>query len=118
MTVTLGGDGFTSDNIIHFGGGAIVHVAAQQAIFNCPMMPAGSTGGCGAYSQTLTFTVPQSVGPYCRPGEACPMYMQLITDGTYNISVENSNGTSNAVTFTVTGGNNIISPAHPETPVY
>jgi hypothetical protein len=102
-SVTLGGNGFTSDNIIHFGGGAIAHVAATPAIFNCPMMPAGSTGGCGAYSQTLTFTVPSSVGPYCAPGMACPMYMQLITPGTYAVYVENAGGTSNNVTFTVTG---------------
>jgi len=101
-TVTLGGNGFTADNIIHFGGGAIAHVAAAPAVFNCPMQPAGSTGGCGAYSQTLTFVVPQSVGPYCAPGTACPMYVQLITPGTYNVSVQNSNGTSNTVTFTVT----------------
>ena len=109
-TVTLGGNGFTSDNIIHFGGGAIAHVAAAQAIFNCPMLPAGSTGGCGAYSQTLIFTVPQSVGPYCAPGMACPMYLQLITPGTYNVYVENSNGTSNTVTFSVTGSGGTTQP--------
>jgi len=109
-TVTLGGNGFTSDNIIHFGGGAIAHVAAAPAVFNCPMMPAGSTGGCGAYSQTLTFTVPQSVGPYCAPGTACPMFMQLITPGTYNVSVQNSNGTSNTVSFTVTGSGGLTQP--------
>ena len=112
-SVTINGSGFTSDNIIHFGGGAIAHVAAASAIFNCPMMPVGSTGGCGNFSQTLTFTVPQSVGPYCAPGMACPMYLQLVTPGTYNVSVQNGNGTSNVVTFTVTG----TSPFPVPTPV-
>jgi len=109
-TVTLGGNGFTADNIIHFGGGAVAHVAASPAVFNCPMQPVGSTGGCGAYSQMLTFTVPQSVGPYCPPGAMCPMYLQLITPGAYTVYVENSNGTSNKVTFAVTSGGGDTQP--------
>jgi hypothetical protein len=34
------------------------------------------------------------------------MYMQLLTPGTYTIYVQNDNGSSNAVSFTVTGSNN------------
>jgi len=102
-SVTIAGAGFTSSNIVHFGGGAISGVPSAPSIYNCPFMAAGSAGTCGSSSQTLTFTVPSSVGPYCAPGTACPMYVQLVTPGTYNVYVQNDNGTSNTVTFTVTG---------------
>lgn len=53
---------------------------------------------------TLQFTIPSGAGAYCPNGQACPMYFLQITPGTYPIAVINSNGTSNAVTFTVTSG--------------
>ena len=37
---------------------------------------------------------------------ACPMYMQLITAGSYPLSVTNANGSTNTVYFTVTSGSN------------
>ncbi len=99
-TVTLTGFGFTSDNIIHFGGGAIAHVPITSSIaVACTTDPSCIPG----IRQTLTFTVPSAVGPYCAPGMMCAMYMQEITPGTYTVYVQNSNGTSNAVSFTVTG---------------
>ena len=86
MVVTIYGSGFASNgNIIHFAGGAISNVSSYNGT-------------------SLTFTVPSSVGPYCAPGMMCAMYMQLITSGTYSVSVQNTNGTSNAVSFTVTDG--------------
>jgi hypothetical protein len=53
--------------------------------------------------QTLTFTVPGSMGPNCQPHLACPMYALLVTPRAYEVTVENSNGSSTPVTFTVTG---------------
>jgi len=99
-TVDISGFGFTADNTIHFGSGVIAHVASSGGIaIACTTDPNCRPG----IRQNLEFTVPQSVGPNCPPGSMCPMYLQLITPGTYTVYVENSNGTSNTVTFTVTG---------------
>ena len=98
--VTVVGFGFTNDNIVHFAGGAIAHVSATPGMaVDCTTDPTCH----GGVQYTLTFTVPSSIGPYCPPGTACPMYMQLITPNTYQISIENANGTSNTASFTVTG---------------
>ena len=106
-TVDITGFGFTSDNIIHFGGGDIAHVASSGGIaIACTTDPNCHPG----IRQTLEFTVPSSVGPYCAPGMACPMYMQLVTPGTYTVYVENANGTSNKITFTVTGSTGNTQP--------
>jgi len=87
--VKLTGHGFTSDNVIFFGGGAISGIVSTSGV-------------------TLSFTVPQSIGPYCAPGKACPMYMLLITPQKYSMHVQNANGSSNTVSFTVTGANPIL----------
>ncbi|TSC61407.1 MAG: S-layer protein, partial [Parcubacteria group bacterium Greene0416_14] len=80
-TVTLTGTGFTpSFNNINFGS-----------------VTALITNLSSADGKTLTFTIPNSL---CRTGEICTL--QTIPPGTYNVSVTNVNGTSNAVQFTVT----------------
>jgi len=79
--VTIYGSNFASSNRINFGNGALQNVYSNGSI--------------------ISFTVPSSVGPYCAPGTACPQYLISITPGTYNVSVMNSNGTSNIVPFTV-----------------
>lgn len=53
---------------------------------------------------TLRFAFPSSAGAYCPKGQACPMYFLQLTPGVYPLSVINSNGTSNAITFTATSG--------------
>jgi hypothetical protein len=83
-TVSITGFGFTSSNTILMDG--------NVAVSNVPI----------SSSQTLTFTIPSALAPYCAPGTACPMYMRLLTPGQYNITVLNSNGTSNALSFMVT----------------
>jgi len=82
--VTITGSGFTDSNIVHFSIGAVSTVASSNN------------------GTTLTFTVPGSIGPYCKPDQACPMYMELLNAGTYPISIENNNGTSNTMSFTIT----------------
>ena len=82
--ITIGGSGFTNDNIIHFGGGAVGNVISGNG-------------------KTLSFTVPSSIGPYCKPGTMCPMYMMEVTPRAYDVYVENESGTSNTMQFTVTG---------------
>ena len=80
--VTLTGSGFTSLNVVNFGSGTITNVSSSNGT-------------------TLTFGVPSYVAPYCAPYTACPAYAQQVTSGTYNISVQNVNGTSNTLTFQV-----------------
>jgi hypothetical protein len=82
--VTLTGFGFTADNTIYFGLGVIAHVPIASSIgIACTADP-----NCrGGIKQMLVFTV---------PGETAP--------GEYRVRVENANGTSNEVRFTVTGG--------------
>jgi peptidoglycan hydrolase-like protein with peptidoglycan-binding domain len=84
-TVTLTGTNFDSSDILHFAAGAISGY---------------SVGNAGT---TITFTIPSSIGPYCKPDVMCPAYAMLVTNGTYQVSVENSAGTSNTVPLVVTG---------------
>lgn len=84
-TVTLRGTGYTADNTISFGYGSIVHV------------PSTDNG------TTLTFTIPSSLNPACfYSTPRCMVATRLTIDGAYNVSVTNTNGTSNSMTFTVT----------------
>jgi len=94
--VTLYGRGFNSSSIVHFASGAIQNTKVS------------------ANGTELTFTIPSSLGAYCKPDQACPMYMMLVQNGTYKLYVENvpatgdaTGPTSNTVTFTVTGSANI-----------
>jgi hypothetical protein len=80
--VTVYGSGFTFANTIHFGIGAI-------------------TNAYSANGTTLVFTVPSYLSPYCTSGIACPMYVQQVTPGTYNVSIENQNGISQMLPFQV-----------------
>ncbi len=82
--VTLTGFGFTADNTVYFAGGAIPHISGSP--------------------NSLTFTVPAYVGPYCPPGALCAQYIINVTPGAYTVSVGNENGRSNDASFTVTSG--------------
>lgn len=88
-TVVIAGSGFIADDKVLFNGA----VAAADA------HPSSSANG----RQSLSITVPSSMGADCKPGQACPMYEILVTPRAYSVTVENANGTSNALTFTVTG---------------
>ncbi len=88
-TVILAGSGFTADNTILLDGMAAVKDAQV----------ASSANG----HQTLAFTMPSSVGPDCKPDEACAMYLRLLTSGTYNLAVENEKGISNTIAVTIIG---------------
>lgn len=101
-SVTVTGFGFTpTDNIVFFAGGAISGIPSSGGIaIACTTDPSCIPG----IRQSLTFTVPTAIGPYCTPGMACPMYARLITAGTYPLYVQNANGTSNTVTLTISSG--------------
>ena len=100
--VALTGFGFTSSNTILMDGS----VAATNVPISSSIAIACTTNpSChGGINQTLTFTIPSALAPYCASGMACAQYMRLVTPGQYNITVLNSNGTSNALSFTVTSG--------------
>jgi hypothetical protein len=80
--MTIYGTNFTGANTIMFNSGALNNVY--------------TTSG-----NTLSFVLPSAVGAYCPQGQACPTYAQLLTPGTYNVSVINQNGTSNPVTLVI-----------------
>jgi len=81
--VTIHGSGFAADNDVLIGPGDVPHVPS-------------SDGGA-----TLSFKVPGTLGPHCPSGKICPMYLInfATVSGPVQVSVENSDGTSNAVTL-------------------
>ncbi|HWC57733.1 MAG TPA: peptidoglycan-binding protein [Candidatus Paceibacterota bacterium] len=80
--VTLSGYGFVPGDTVHFGSGTISQVNYVN-------------------QNTLTFTVPSYLGAYCAYGQACPMYAQQVTNGSYPVSVTDGYNSSNVLTFTV-----------------
>jgi hypothetical protein len=83
--IAIQGSGFTQyDNTVRFGSGGTMHLPA--------------------YNGTIYYTVPQYLSPCdISTSGTCPLYLQLVTPGTsYPISVSNSNGTSNTISFSVT----------------
>lgn len=83
-TVTLTGKRFDDDNIVRFGKGAIHD-------------PAVSDDG-----KTLSFTIPEEMGKYCPPWRVCTLEALEVTEGKYNVRVQDGNKTSNTVHFEVT----------------
>ncbi len=100
-TVSVTGFGLTQNNTILMDG----TVAARNVPITSSIAVACTTDpSCkGGIRQTLTFTIPESLSPNCSFKMMCPMYMRLVSPGTYAVTVLNDNGTSNALTFTVTG---------------
>lgn len=104
VQVSVTGFGFSNDNTILMDG----MVAARNVPVTSSIAVACTTDpACkGGIRQTLTFTIPTYLSPNCAAGMMCPMYVRSVTAGNYQVSVQNSNGTSNAQTFTVTSGTN------------
>jgi len=86
-SITVKGDNFTDANDVHFGPGGVDDVSATDN------------------GTELTFSVPSATGPCVFQGELCRAPMQQITEGSYQVSVSNTYGRSEPVTFTVTAGN-------------
>ncbi len=99
--VTITGTGFSNSNTIYMDGSvAAMNVPISSSIaVSCTTDPSCH----GGIRQTLTFTIPDSLAPYCPVGMACAQYLRLVTPGTYGISVSNGSGKSQGLTFTVTG---------------
>ncbi|MEK7193611.1 MAG: putative Ig domain-containing protein [Patescibacteria group bacterium] len=85
--ITLDGYGFTpTGNAVNFGRGYIPNISSFDGT-------------------TLSFTVPENLVPACsypRQGQpVCLMPISLTTPGKYPVSVTNTNGTSNALEFSI-----------------
>jgi hypothetical protein len=82
--VTIVGTGFSdSANMINFGVSAYPNVASMNG--------------------TIVYAIPMATNPPCRNvTPPCEIATALITPGDYMLSVTTLQGTSNAVTFTVT----------------
>jgi hypothetical protein len=89
-SVTLYGSGFTESNTVLLDGNVAVSDASLTSFTNG--------------HQSIVFTIPSSIHPDCKPREACPMYVRLVNNGEYSVVVENANGVSNALSYTVVGG--------------
>ena len=90
--VTISGFGLnTSGNTIYFAG-------YPQGTFNSISALTGSS---------LSFSIPSALAFPCadqtNPLLACPLAERVVVPGNYDIWVSNANGTSNHLTFTVTG---------------
>jgi hypothetical protein len=81
-TITVNGAGFTSDSRIVFDG--------QY-----------QTGATMINSNTLAFQVPDYVGQYCAPGMACTAIAYQLPGGMHSLAVDNANGRSNSLQFTL-----------------
>lgn len=100
-TVTITGTNFTpTGNIVHLAVGGIGNISS----FVIPSTDSNISphASAGPALEQLSFTVPSSIGAYCKPDQACPMFAMLLKPGTYPVSVENTNGTSASVSFTIT----------------
>ncbi len=85
--VTINGSNFTSDTKVSFASGY------ASSIF--------------VSSNKITFTVPSEIAPSCYYSTPrCYLFVaaRQVVPGDYTISVENSNGISNSINFTVTSG--------------
>jgi hypothetical protein len=107
-TMNVTGFGFTNSNTVLFNG----NVAARNVPITSSMAIACTTNpSChGGINQTITTPVPSSLSPNCPIGSMCPLYMQLVTPGQYIVTVQNSNGTSNSMTYTVTTSGGTVQP--------
>ncbi len=82
-TVTISGYGFTNNSTVYFGGSSFANTYSSNGT-------------------NLSFTIPQYLSPNCPPGAMCALWVRQVTPGTYSIYIQNQNGTSNTVNFTVT----------------
>ncbi|MBV9349420.1 MAG: hypothetical protein JO026_01585 [Patescibacteria group bacterium] len=86
-TVTLTGIGFTASNTVLMDG--LLAGGGKASILNG--------------KQTISFTVPQALAPNCKAKQMCPQFMRQTTAGSYEVTVENANGSSNVLVLTVSG---------------
>jgi hypothetical protein len=98
--VYVNGTGLTNSNTILMDGSVVAqNVPASTIAVSCLAYDPSCQAGI---RQTVHFTVPEYLSPRCAPGMYCLMMVRQMTPGPHVITVENQNGTSNSITFTVT----------------
>jgi|GEM_PF-1436537 len=103
-SVTISGSGFTNSNTILMDGSV---VATNVALNPTPAIACSVYDqNCIGNRQSITFSIPPYIQPYCAPGMYCAAMVRQVSPGPYSITVQNSNGTSNAVTFQVVSNTN------------
>lgn len=102
--VTLAGSGFTLDKTGSSCSGNYPCVAYSEATNTMHFGPATIENVTSYDGKTLYFKVPDGYTPQCSGGIDCAEMYGQILPGTYKVYVSNANGTSNSVSFTVTGG--------------
>jgi hypothetical protein len=84
--VTIHGSGFASTgNMVTMNG------LVNGSLDNLP----------SADGNTIKFTIPSNLGPNCNPDQACPQYLIVVTNNTYNIAVISNGVTQNIGVFIV-----------------
>lgn len=81
--VTLKGARFDEKSVVRFGEGVINDVEVSEN------------------GRTLSFTVPEYMGQYCPPDQACTTIAYKVDPGDYSVRVVTDERTSNAVEFIV-----------------
>lgn len=82
--VTLEGRRFSEDSVVRFGEGVINEVEVSDN------------------GRSLSFVIPDYMGQYCPPDEACIAIAHEVNPGDYSVRVVSNERTSNATEFTVT----------------
>ena len=97
-SLTVTGTNFTATgNMVNFGNGAVINLPATGVATN-----SCAYGATCSTIWSLTFTVPANIVPACAyVAPYCPFAQMVTSPGIYNVSVANSNGTSNTYSFTV-----------------
>ena len=100
--MTIDGFGFSADNTVHFGYGTVVHVVASSG-GPAIMCARGATNCHSGVHQRITVAIPSVLTPACYYATPrCLIASRGTAPGTYDVSVSNEHGSSNAETFTVT----------------
>jgi len=100
-SISITGFGFTNNNTVLVDG----LVAARNVPISSSIAIACTTSPLchGGINQTIVFTMPTNLSPNCPVGSLCPMFLKEVTAGVHTLSIQNDNGTSGTLSFTVTG---------------
>ncbi|MDB4991907.1 MAG: hypothetical protein JWL75_152 [Parcubacteria group bacterium] len=99
-TVSVRGFGFSKTNSVLIDGYSAatnVPIASSIAI-SCTTDPSCH----GGINQTIVFTLPEYVAPWCPAGAMCALYLKTLEPGAHTLTVRNDVGESNGIPFTVT----------------
>jgi hypothetical protein len=78
-------------------------LAAMSNTVTMDGMVSGSLKNIASNGGSITFTIPSSLGPNCKPNEACPDYLVEVSPRVYAVAIISPSGVTQAMgNFTVT----------------